>query len=137
MGKWTEAALAKEAAIRKTHGLLTDEQIYANKDALMIWRAGKEYKFGDVFTYQGRFYRVINKEPHTAAAEWLPDIAVSLYVEIPDPAVEWPDWKQPLGSEDAYPKEAKVTHDNKKWISTIENNTWEPGVFGWEEYLDG
>lgn len=135
MGKWTEAALAKEAAIRKTHGLLTDEQICANKDALMVWRAGKEYKYGDVFTYLGKFYRVINKIPHTSAPEWLPPDAVSLYTEIANPAEEWPDWKQPEGAHNAYPKGAKVTFNGQKWISVFDGaNNWQPGVFGWEEY---
>lgn len=33
----------------------------------------------------------------------------------------------------SYPKGAKVSHNSKHWISTAENNVWEPGVYGWEE----
>lgn len=46
---------------------------------------------------------------------------------------EWPEWRQPLGSHDAYSKGAKVTHNAKKWISNVDANVWEPGVYGWDE----
>ena len=25
------------------------------------------------------------------------------------------------------------THGGKTWVSAIDNNIWEPGVYGWEE----
>ena len=37
---------------------------------------------------------------------------------------------------DAYPLGAKVSHNEKHWTSTVENNVWEPGVYGWEEVTD-
>ena len=40
---------------------------------------------------------------------------------------------QPTGAHDAYGFGAKVSHNGKKWTSDVENNTWEPGVFGWTE----
>lgn len=46
---------------------------------------------------------------------------------------EYPEWVQPQGAHDAYAKGAKVTHNGKKWISTVDNNVWEPGVHGWDE----
>lgn len=134
MGKWTEAALLKAEAIRKSHALMTDEEALLFKAALLPWRAGCEYAEGDRLTHMGEYYKVL--QAHTSQAEWLPPDAPSLYVRISDPAEEWPDWKQPLGATDAYPKGAKVTYDGRKWISTIDNNTWEPSVFGWEEYVD-
>ena len=135
MGRYTEAALLKEAAIRKAHALMTDEEALLFKAALLPWRAGCEYAEGDRFTHMGEYYKVL--QAHTSQAEWLPSDAPSLYVRISDPAEEWPEWRQPLGSEDAYPNGAKVTYDGRKWISIVDNNTWQPTVFGWEEYLDG
>ena len=134
MGKWTEAALLKAEAIRKSHALMSDEEALLFKAALLPWRAGCEYSEGDRFTHMGEHYKVL--QAHTSQAEWLPPDAPSLYVRISDPAEEWPEWVQPLGSEDAYPKGAKVTCDGRKWISTVDNNTWRPTVFGWEEYVD-
>jgi hypothetical protein len=28
---------------------------------------------------------------------------------------------------------AKVSHNGKHWISDVDNNVWEPGVYGWSE----
>lgn len=42
-------------------------------------------------------------------------------------------WIQPTGATDAYPAGAKVSHNSKHWISDVDNNVWEPGVFGWSE----
>ena len=46
---------------------------------------------------------------------------------------EWPAWVQPTGAHDAYAKGAKVSHNDKHWISEVDDNTWEPGVYGWTE----
>ena len=66
--------------------------------------------------------------------------ADSLYQQYKDqyslaanPADEWPEWIQPTGAHNAYAVGNKVTHDGKIWISTVDNNTWMPGEYGWEE----
>jgi hypothetical protein len=43
----------------------------------------------------------------------------------------YPAWIQPVGSQDAYPLGARVSHNGSDWESTYANNVWEPGVFGW------
>lgn len=30
----------------------------------------------------------------------------------------------------------KVTHNEKKWVSDVGSNVWEPGVYGWSEYTE-
>jgi hypothetical protein len=42
-------------------------------------------------------------------------------------------WVQPLGAEDAYHINDKVTHVGFTWISIIGANVWEPGVYGWNK----
>lgn len=64
--------------------------------------------------------------------DWTPDVAVSLWVRIAEPE-EWPEWIRPSGAHDAYPINAKVTHNGKHWINTINANVYEPGIAGWEE----
>ena len=32
-------------------------------------------------------------------------------------------------------KGAKVSRNSKHWISDVDNNVWEPGVYGWSEYV--
>lgn len=49
---------------------------------------------------------------------------------------EWPEWVQPLGGHDSYGLGAIVQHKGKVWISLYAANSWEPGVFGWEEYFE-
>lgn len=46
-----------------------------------------------------------------------------------------PQWVQPLGAEDAYPVGAHTWHNGMIWQSKVENNVWEPGVFGWFDAL--
>lgn len=42
------------------------------------------------------------------------------------------EWQQP-DSTNPYMKDDKVTHNGKTWVSDIDNNVWEPGVYGWTE----
>ena len=60
-----------------------------------------------------------------------PAISPSLWKVWNDPD-EFSEWKQPLGAHDSYPKAAKVRHKDQNWISNIDNNVYEPGVYGWE-----
>ena len=45
---------------------------------------------------------------------------------------DWPEWVRPTGAHDAYAKGAQVTHYGEKYVSQIDANVWEPGVFGSE-----
>ena len=93
----------------------------------------KDYQTGDRVQYNGTLYKCLQN--HTAQADWTPDIAVSLWVRVDDPAIEWPAWRQPQGAADAYPAGAKVSHptSDRHWISDLDNNVWEPGTYGWSE----
>lgn len=91
----------------------------------------KDYQTGDRVQYGGLLYKCL--QSHTAQADWTPDVSVSLWVRIDDPSIEWPEWRQPTGAQDAYAKGAKVSHNDKHWISDVDGNVWEPGVYGWSE----
>lgn len=93
------------------------------------WQPGEDYPADKKLQYNGELWKVL--QPHTSQADWTPDTAVSLYVRVDDPAIEYPDWHQPLGSHDAYRLGAKVSHNGQHWHSTIDYNTYEPGVYGW------
>lgn len=92
---------------------------------------GHEYLVSERVSYYGKLYRCI--QAHKSQEDWAPDVAVSLWVPIDDPAIEWPEWKQPTGAHDAYNKGDKVSHNEKHWISDVDNNVWEPSVYGWTE----
>ena len=92
---------------------------------------GYDYYVSERVKYDKGLYRCIQN--HKSQADWTPDVAVSLWVEMDDPSQEWPEWKQPVGAQDAYAKGAKVSHKNKHWTSDLDDNVWEPGVYGWTE----
>ena len=91
------------------------------------WIANEPVLVGNQRKHNDIMYEVITA--HTT--EFSPDLAPALWNVVT--SGEWPDWTQPLGAHDAYPKGAKVTHNQSKWISQYANNAWVPGVFGWLE----
>lgn len=95
------------------------------------WACPVNYTTGQIRQHGGRLYKCL--QGHTSQEGWQPDTAPSLWVQIADPAEEWPAWGQPIGAQDAYPLGARVSHEEKRWLSTVDNNVWEPGVYGWEE----
>ena len=107
----------------------TDEEALDNILAFPKWEVGKEYVKDERIRYENVLYKVLQN--HTSQSDWTPDIAVSLFVKVS--IEEYPDWVQPTGSHDAYQKGDKVTHKEKHWVSDVDNNTWEPSVYGWTE----
>lgn len=95
------------------------------------WEQQITYKAGSLRRYGGKLYRCI--QAHTSQAGWEPDLTPSLWALAHDPAEEWPAWSQPIGSADAYPLAAKVSHLGTRWISEMDYNVWEPGMYGWKE----
>ena len=95
------------------------------------WTAGDNYTAGNRVLYDNVLYTVL--QSHTAQEGREPTVAPSLFAEvlIPDATVI-PEWEQPE-STNPYKTGDKVTHNGSTWISTVDNNVWEPGVYGWEE----
>lgn len=92
------------------------------------------YTLNDIRQYNGLLYRCV--QAHTSQESWTPEAAASLWTLISDPEAEWPAWIQPQGAHNAYELGAKVSHNGKHWISTVDNNVWEPGGYGWEEQVE-
>ena len=117
--------------IEQTAVNLTDSEALTGIELFPIWSASASYQTGDRVRYEDTLYRCL--QDHTAQATWTPTDAPSLWAEvlIPDPEVI-PEWVQP-DSTNAYMKGDKVTHLGKTWVSDIDNNVWEPSVYGWSE----
>lgn len=109
----------------------TDEQALAVPALYPAWRSGIDYEVGIRVLYNGILYKVLTA--HTSQDDWTPDAAPSLFAKvlIPDETVI-PEWEQP-DSTNPYSAGDKVTHNGKTWVSDIDNNVWEPGVYGWTE----
>lgn len=96
------------------------------------WVVNKFYEANERVNYNDVVYKVLMS--HTSQADWTPDVAQSLYAKVltssnPNEVLAW---TQP-DSTNAYMNGDKVMHNDKMWQSNIDNNVWEPGVYGWNE----
>lgn len=103
-------------------------------DLFQKWAPNINYKKDQIRAYNDKLYKCV--QDHTSQESWTPDVSPSLWSQISDPTVEYPDWIQPIGAHDAYMAGDKVSHSEKKWTSDIDNNVWEPGVYGWTEVIE-
>ena len=106
-----------------------DEQAIDAVAVYPTWREGVAYVTGERVRYNEILYKVL--QDHTSQTTWTPESAPSLFAKvlISDPETI-PEWTQP-DSTNPYQTGDKVTHNGATWISTIDNNVWEPGVYGW------
>ena len=117
--------------IEKAAASLDDNDAVNAVKLFPTWAIGVSVTVGERYQYADKLYKCL--QAHTTQADWKPDDSPSLWVGISDPAEEWPEWSQPVGSTDAYAKGAKVSHNGKHWTSDVDANVWEPGVYGWSE----
>lgn len=118
--------------------LSTETEELSDEDALdvaamfptYVSMIGKQVSAGERLWWDGKLYKVL--QPHTVSQEWTPDTAVSLYVEVS--IVEWPEWVQPTGAQDAYNTGDKVTFEGAHYISLIDANVYSPAAYpaGWQ-----
>lgn len=93
---------------------LSDENAVLVMALFPAWKTKTKYKVGDRLRYKDGFYKVL--QDHTSQEDWIPDTASSLYVMISDPAIEYPDFKQPTGAHDVYNTGDKVTFEGKHYV---------------------
>lgn len=124
-------ARALRAAMVKSSPSLSDADALSAPMMFDKWKTDTAYEEGDRRRYNGILYKCL--QAHTSQDTWTPSDAPSLWARVDDPAIEWPEWVQPTGATDAYAKGAKVSHNGKHWVSDVDGNVWEPGVYGWAE----
>ena len=113
---------------------LSTEEIIELAPLFPAYEIGKIYKVGDIFTYNRSLFEVVQE--HTSQEEWKPDVEASLYKNH-TPKGEIEEWRQPLGSHDAYMTGDRVLFNGEVYISKIDNNVWSPDVYGWELETSG
>ena len=114
----------------KLRSLVADEISLQVPKVYPAWKENVAYSIGERVLYNNVLYKVITA--HFSQADWTPEVSASLFAKvlIPDGNVI-PEWKQP-DSTNPYMAGDKVSHNGKTWVSTINNNVWEPGVYGWD-----
>lgn len=127
-----EEAKAFVEAFVKLRELATDEMSLEVPNLYPIWRAEAEYKTGERVLHDGTLYKVL--QDHTSQETWTPTDAPSLFAKVLIPTDEIPAWEQP-DSTNGYMIGDKVTYDGKTWESTVDNNVWKPGEYGWVEIV--
>lgn len=117
------------AEIEKHAETLDDEGALEVPEMFPQWADSTAYAIGDRIRYGGTLYKCL--QAHTSQSDWTPDAAVSLWAKVTEPGTI-PEWEQP-GSTNPYMKGDHVMHHGIEWVSTVDNNVWEPGIYGWEQ----
>ena len=95
---------------------------------------GHAYSVGDVASYDGVLYRVV--QAHRSQADWTPDKTPALWTPVRNVAGAAPDeWVQPVGASDAYRKGDRVLLQGATYESVIDANRWSPAAYpaGWKK----
>jgi len=125
-------AAAARLAIKQTvlAGVLAEEDLGQIVDLWPAWAAGVSYAVDEIVRHEGSLYKVV--QAHTSQSDWAPPDVPALFAKITPPGLI-AEWVQPTGAQDTYSLGDLVTHGGKTWESTVDNNSWEPGVYGWTE----
>ena len=124
-------------AVKQARQITDDTEALKVKMLYKQWdkQIDKPLEVGEYIQYQDVLYKVL--QAHTVQEAWTPTNAPTLFAKVLiDPTGETIlDWEQP-DSTNPYMKGDKVIHNGKTYVCTIDNNVWEPGVYGWEEITE-
>ena len=126
-------AKAMRRHIEKAAASLTDTEALETPELFPVWAPGVAYLVTERVRYGGKLYRC--EQAHTSQEGWEPDQAQALWTEVAEPG-EIPVWRQPTGAQDAYRLGDKVHYPDANgpvYVSTIDYNTYQPDVYGWDE----
>lgn len=124
-----ERARELRALIEQATVSLNDEDALSGIELFPMWKTATSYAIDARVQYNDILYKCV--QAHISQSDWTPDVTPALWTQVS--LEEWPEWKQPTGAQDAYAKGDKVTHNDIHWISDVDANVWEPGVYGWTQ----
>ena len=120
-------------AVKQARTITDDKEALEVQILYPDWKKqlGKTLVAGQYIRYEDVLYKVLMD--HTVQADWAPSATPSLFAKVlVDPSGETIlEWQQP-DSTNPYMKGDKVTYNGITYISIIDNNIWQPGVYGWE-----
>lgn len=121
------------ADLIKLRDSITDDVALEVEHVFPAWNGnGEAYEVGQRVMFNDVLYKVL--QAHTSQEAWTPSDAPSLFAKVLIPSEdEIYAWEQP-DSTNPYMKGDKVRHKATIWVSIVDGNVWEPGVYGWEEY---
>lgn len=87
-----------------------------------VEQIGKLVSKDERLSYKEKLYKVL--QPHTVQADWTPDTAVSLFVEV---SVDvWPEIPEYITAESAWMAGQKGTWKGEHYICKMDNCVWNP-----------
>lgn len=96
-------------------------------------------EIGKIVRWKDKAYEVVALE-HYSVISQEPDVTPAVYKEFTPPEIGdqeiIEDWEKPLYAEVGYDTGDIVRHKGQLWISTMDKNPHEPGVYGWDIYED-
>lgn len=128
-----EKLLRLRDLIRQAAESLPDDDALDGVELFPAWTMDRAYDAGQRVRYGNKLYRC--EQAHTSQSDWTPPKTPALWTEVSKPG-EIPVWRQPTGAQDAYNLGDRVRYPDAGgdvWVSTVDNNVWEPGVYGWEK----
>ena len=128
--------MAYRAKIEHAAAQQTDEDALQSIELFHQWGKDEDVSLGqrvkDLNT-EGKLtlYECIN--PHRTQSDWRPKDTPALWKVVS--LEEWPEWRRPQGSHDAYNIGDKVTYNSEHYICTINGNIYSPEEFpaGWDK----
>jgi hypothetical protein len=114
---------------------LTDAEALDKQDIFPIWEKLEDgFNLVRLYKYQALLDGILVlyrcEQPHAKQLDWHPSKNPALFTQIAREGEILP-WKQPTGAQDAYQIGDNSSHNGFNWESTVKDNVWEPGVFGW------
>ena len=116
--------------IEKAAVSLSDEDALEAVNLFPTWNGDThEYLKDERVLYENILYKCL--QAHISQPNWTPTASPSLWAKVLIPNEnEIPEWEQP-DSTNPYMKGDKVSYNGTIYESTIDNNVWAPGVYGW------
>ena len=130
-----EVALGYDYYDRKTGKVLPERRKLETANILEVWNypeldTNQVLYAGEMILKEGEIYKV--KLTHFLYQMNNFDTFYQHVVNLGDVlGGDVPEWIQPTGAHDAYKLGAKVKYNGKVYVSTVDNNVWAPGVYGW------
>ena len=125
------AAIMK-LAVKQARQVTDDTEALSLQVLYKQWdrQIGKTLQVGEYINHNDILYKVLQE--HVVQDNWAPNVSPSLFAKVLiDPTGETIlDWEQP-DSTNPYMKGDKVKHNGVIYESEVDNNVWEPGVYGW------
>ena len=108
---------------------LDDTNAVANVILFPQWDGnGVSYEVNTRVQYENTLYKVL--QAHKSQPDWTPAASPSLFAKVLVSTDGTPkEWEQP-NSTNGYKTGDIVIHNEKYWISLVDNNVWEPGATG-------